>query len=356
MVNSRIKNAYNKLAQENLDALIVCCPANISYLLKFPSRDSYLLFSRQKNVYFTDSRYTEEAGRHLGGIAEIKKTNGSVFKAISSACCDLGLKRIGFEERYLPYAEYNKIHEGFKKKGAVVLVPTHSLIEEFRQIKDEGEIEKIKKAVKITLLALRFIEDFISAGKKEIEVVAELERFIRYHGADNSAFDIIVASGANSSFPHHIPSEKKIKNNEPVLVDIGIDYMGYKSDLTRVFFLGKITSLAQKIHDIVLQAQERAINKVKPDCPIAGIDKASRQYITQKGYGAFFGHNTGHGIGLEIHEEPHISGNQNSLLRPGMVFTIEPAIYLPRKFGIRIEDMVLVTKKGREILGGTIHK
>lgn len=353
-MNSRIKNLYAELEQQSLDGLIVSQPANISYLTKYPSRDSYLLVSKKGNIYFTDSRYIEEAKPAMKGIASLRKVNGSVFRLIADACLALRLGRLAFEERYLPFAEYKKIKDGLGKK--TVLVPAHSLIEELRQLKEPEELDKLRKAIAITAKAFKFIENYISPGKTEIEVAGELERFIRYQGASGASFDIIVASGANSSQPHHISSQKKLKKNEPVLVDMGVDYLGYKSDLTRVFFLGKIKVLAHKIYDITLKAQAMAIEKVKPGENAATIDKAGRGYITQKGFGEFFGHNLGHGVGLEVHEAPYISGKENIPLKPGMVFTVEPAIYLPNKFGIRIEDMVLVTKDGPEVLSGAIHK
>ncbi len=353
-MNSRLKNIYATLEKEGLDGLIVSSPSNISYLTKFSSRDSYLIVSPKKNIYFTDSRYTEEAKAGLKKVFTLAKINGSVFKLIADACLSLGLRAIGFEERHLPFAEYKRIKEGLKKRAD--LIPTHGLIDELREIKDAEELKKIKKAIEITALALKFIENFILPGKKEIEVEAELERFIRYHGATNSAFDIIVAAGANSCFPHHNPHATKIKKGESVLIDIGVDYEGYKSALTRIFFLGKINAYARKIYDIVLEAQGRAIRKIKPGCLINEIDAAARQYIARKGYGGFFGHNLGHNIGLDIHEEPAISGKETAKLKPGMVFTVEPAIYLPHKFGIRIEDMVLVSEKGCEVLSGAVHK
>jgi len=187
-------------------------------------------------------------------------------------------------------------------------------------------------------------------------VVGEIERFIRYHGASDKAFDIIVASGPNSSFPHHIPSQRKLKKDEPVLIDIGVDYQGYKCDLTRIFFLDRIKGLNLKIYDIVREAQGRAIGKVGPGCKISEIDKASRQYIAEKGYAERFCHNLGHGIGLDVHEAPQISSGEDAFLETGMVFTVEPGIYLPNKFGIRIEDMILVTQEGNEVLSGSIHK
>ncbi|MFA5145217.1 MAG: Xaa-Pro peptidase family protein [Candidatus Omnitrophota bacterium] len=353
-MNSRLKNIYTKLEQQRLDGLIVSLPVNITYLTKYQSRDSYFLVSRKKNTYFTDSRYIEEAKLALKGAASLRKVNGSVFKLIARDCLDKRLGRVAFEERYLPFAEYKKIKEYLGKK--TLLVPAHGLIEELRQVKEPEELEKIRKAIAITDKALLFIKGFIAPGKKEIEVAGEAERFIRYQGASEASFDIIVASGPNSSFPHHIPSERKIRNNEPVLVDIGVEYQGYKSDLTRVFFLGKINVLAKEIYDIVLEAGARAIRKIKPGEKMSSVDRAGRQYIGQKGFGGFFGHSLGHGVGLEVHEAPHISKDNEDRLKQGMVFTVEPAVYLPGKFGIRIEDMVLTTNDGCEVLSVAVNK
>lgn len=353
-MNSPVKSIYVQLKKTNLDGLIVSSPSNISYLTNFTSRDSYLIISKKQNIYITDSRYIQEVKKKLDKSFTLKKIRGCVFKLIADTCRKLELKRLGFEERYLAFGEYKKINQNLGKR--IDLIPTHSLIENPRQIKSPEELAKIRKAIRITVRALRFIEKFISPGKKEIEVAAQLERFIRYNGARASAFDIIVAAGANSSFPHHPTSQGRIKNNEPVLVDLGVNYQGYKSDLTRVFFLGKITPLIRRIYDIVAQAQYQAIRKIRPGVNINKIDAAARQYITRKGYGRFFCHNLGHGIGLDTHEEPHISSKENNKLKPGMVFTVEPAIYLPDKFGIRIEDIVLVTKEGAKVLSGSLHK
>ncbi len=352
-MNECIKDVYAQLEQRKLDGLILSLPANISYLTGFISYDAYLVISKKDNIYITDSRYTEAAKKSLKGCI-VQKANGSIFKAIAGACISLGLGSVGFEERYMPFAEYNKIKEGLGKVSR--LIPTHSLVEHPRQVKSARELVIIRKALQITVKAFKFIKDFVVPGRREIEVAAELERFIRYNGAYSASFDTIVASGPNSSFPHHRTSQRKIQNNEPVMIDFGVDYLGYKTDLTRVFFLGKITTLARQVYGIVIEAQQRAINKIKPYAGTDIIDKAARQHITQKGYGGFFGHNLGHGVGLEIHEGPAISGKEAGQLEPGMVFTVEPAIYLPGKFGIRIEDMVLVTRKGCEVLSGSLDK
>lgn len=353
-MNHRLRNIYSALKQRKLDALLVCWPANISYLTQSQSRDSYLLVSHKENVYFTDSRYSQEAKFFLKSNAKLKECNGSVFKDIAQTILRFKLKKVGIEERYLPTAEFAKIKE--HGRGAFDLIPTHSIIEDKRQVKETCELLKLQKAARITALALEYIKQFLVPGVKEIEIVGELERFIRYQGARASAFDIIVASGPNSSCPHHLSGERKLKNNEPVLIDFGVDYQGYKSDLTRVFFLGKINILARKVYDIVLKAQELAIARIRPGAELAEIDGVARDYIAKKGYAKNFTHNLGHGFGLEVHEDPRISGNEAAALKPQMTFTVEPGIYLPGKFGIRIEDMILVTKKGCAVLSGSINK
>ncbi len=352
-MNPSIASLIDKLDSINLDGLILSNPFNISYLAGYRCRDSYLLVSRKKNIYITDSRYTLEAGKFLKEF-EIAEINGSFFKVIASACRGLSLKKVGFEERYMPFAEYKRIQ---KELGSFSkFIPTHSLVEDLRQVKSDLEIAKMRKATEITVSALKYIKTRLRPGQKEIEVAGELERFLRYKGANGSAFDIIVASGPNSSFPHHISSQRKMRKGEPVLIDIGADFDGYKSDLTRVFFMGKITPLFKKIYDIVLQANKLAIAKIKPAASIKEIDASARNFIADKGYGGFFSHSLGHGVGLEIHEDPHISIKSQDFLHKGMLFTVEPAIYLPGKFGVRIEDLVLVGSKGAEVLSGTLNK
>ncbi|MDD5596012.1 MAG: M24 family metallopeptidase, partial [Candidatus Omnitrophica bacterium] len=160
----------------------------------------------------------------------------------------------------------------------------------------------------------------------------------------------------NSSFPHHLSSQRKIKNHEPVLIDLGVDYLGYKSDLTRVFFLGKISTLVKEVYAIVKEAQAKAIKRIKAGVPTKTIDVAARSFIAEKGFAQAFSHSLGHGVGLEIHEAPGISAKDENILRQGMVFTVEPGIYLPGKFGIRIEDMVIVTRKGVDLISGSLNQ
>jgi Xaa-Pro aminopeptidase len=350
----RLRKLYAGLKKAGLDGLIVSSGENIAYLTRHRSRDAYLLISQKKNIYFTDSRYIEEARKSLKGIT-LKEASGSPYKMIARSCVSSKLDCVGFEERYLTFSQYESLKKELSR-GGLALLPACGLIEKERQIKNKEELSRIKKATRITIEALRFIKDFIKPGLRETEIAGELERFIRYNGGYSSAFDIIVASGANSSFPHHLTSQKKISRGEPVLIDIGVDYEGYKSDLTRVFFSDKINSTFRKVYSIVQKAQDRAIKAIKPGVFINKIDAAARQYIAQRGYGGFFSHSLGHGIGLAIHEEPRISQKDQGILKTGMVFTLEPAIYLPGKFGVRIEDMVLVTRKGCEVISGTLNQ
>lgn len=349
-----LRDFVKSLRPSGLDGFIISSPSNLSYLTGYFNPDAYLLASSKGNIYFTDSRYAQSAKETLKGLLSVRIANGTVFSSIPRACSELGLKRIGFEERHLPYAEYKIIKQSLKLRS--ILVPTYGVIEGMREIKNPEELSKIRKALKITALALEFIKDFIHSGLSEAEAAAELERFIRYQGARGSSFDIIVAYGPNSAYPHHNPTAKRLGSTSNVLVDLGVDYLGYKSDLTRVLFLGKINVLARRVYALVARAQEIAIKMVKPGVSIGSIDAASRKYIASKGYGNNFIHSLGHGVGLDIHEGPNIHSKNEGLLKEGMVFTVEPAIYLPGKFGIRIEDMVLVTKNGCEVLSGAVNK
>jgi len=353
-MNSRIRSICAKLKGHGLDSLVLFSPANISYLTGYRSRDSYLVVSKKGSLYITDSRYTEEARVRLKGLLRVRQIKDSFSKTLASTCSEFGFKRLGFEERYLSFADYRKISRGLGK--GTKFVPVWGLVEDPRRIKGADELKKIRKATSIAVAALRFAAKLIARGRREVEIAAEIERFIRYNGASMGSFDLIVASGANSAFVHHLTSGRKLGSNEPLLIDMGVDYYGYKSDLTRVFFSGKITLLIRRVYNIVREAQARAISKIRPGIKVKEIDAAAREYIAAEGYGSFFGHNLGHGVGLEVHEAPAISPKSEQELKAGMVITIEPGIYLPGKFGIRIEDMVLVTRDGCEILSQGLDK
>jgi Xaa-Pro aminopeptidase len=342
------------MKQQGIDGLLINLPANITYVTGYISRDSWLILLKDGGIYITDARYTEEAKKNLKPAFIVRYSQYSLADTVAAVIKELRIKRLGFEEKYLTTYAYQKLKSKLAKTAT--LTPTQGIIESFREVKDPREIEKIKKATQIAVKALKFIKNYIVPGAKEIEIAGEIERFIRYNGAQGVSFEIIVASGPNSSFPHHKTSSRKICRNEPVLIDMGVEYCGYKSDLTRVFFSGRINPLVRKVYDIVAQAQELALKAIKPAAKINKVDLAARQYIAQKGYGGFFNHSLGHGVGLEIHESPRIQPKEGRRLKKGMVFTVEPAVYIPGEFGIRIEDLVVVTKKGVRILSGTLDK
>lgn len=350
-MNSRVKKIQSKLAELTLEGLLVTDPNNISYLADYKCRDAYVLITPDQALYLTDGRYIQEMRRNLSGfrIIDIKPS----FSAVLDRLCKHGkISRLGFEETYMTHGFYRKLSQSLRAR----LVPQSGIIEAFREVKDTGEIGKIRSATRIAVQAYGYIQDILKPGIKEIEVAGEIERFIRFEGASCASFDIIVASGPNAALPHYQTGERKLKAAEAVLIDMGVEYRGYKSDLTRVFFLGKINTLITRVYRIVRSAQAAALAAVRPGARISSIDRAARDYIASKGFGKYFVHSLGHGVGLQVHEAPYISATVEQVLRPGQVFTIEPGIYIPGKFGIRIEDMVLVTSKGCEVLSGSLNK
>ena len=352
MHSSRLSSLSEKLQVSSLDGFLASKEANVSYLTAYTSRDSYLLVSPKASYYITDFRYLEEARENIKGVKVLGYKN--LFKDIAVLAKKLKIRRLGFEAKSLNFAEYSRIKEYLSPK--IKLIDTFNLVESLRQIKSPEEIGCLKEAIRITAKAFSFLKSYLRPGLKELEIAAELERFIRFEGAKTSAFSIIVASGPNSSLPHAPISERKLKTNDSILIDMGVEASGYKSDLTRVFLLGRITLAQYKIYKIIQEAQNKAIEAIKPNVQINTLDQAARKFIAKSGYGKYFGHSLGHGIGLEVHEEPSISSKNKSPLKEGMVFTIEPGIYIPGRFGIRLEEMVLVNKKGAEVLSGAIDK
>lgn len=351
-MDSRLSQFLQKLKSGSLDGFLVSRQPNISYLCRYQSRDSYLLVSRKRSYFLTDFRYKEEAEKNIQGARVFQYKN--LFKDIARLAKKLKVRRLGFESRGVQFAEYAKIKEELGPK--IKLIDTFNVIEAQRAIKGPDELRDIRKAIRITACSFRFLKEILRAGQSELRIAGELERFIRYQGARAGAFNIIVTSGPNSSFPHAPISTRILKSGDCVLVDMGVEVNGYKSDLTRVFFLDKMTTFQRKIYKIIREAQGLAIEAVRPGRKIQEVDRAARSFIASRGYGRYFGHSLGHGVGLEVHEEPSISSKNKSPLKEGMVFTLEPGIYLPGRFGIRLEDMVLVTKKGCEVLSGAVDK
>ncbi len=348
-MNTRIRKLIGSFQEYHIDAFLVTKDINIQYLTRFPACESWMLVSPQGSFYITDFRYVLEAKEGLKGV-KIYPYAKSIYSAVAELAGRLKFKKIGFDSRHLNVSQY----ENFKKSVAhLKFVKADHLVERLREIKDADEIQKIRQALKIHGQALRFLKKIIKPGVSEQGVLRQLEDFVRERGVGFS-FSPIIASGPNSCYPHAKVTGRKMRLNESVLVDIGIDVGGYKSDLTRIFFLGRIPEPVERAYTYVRRAQQEAIQKIRAGIAASEVDKAARQYLKTQKLDKFFGHALGHGVGLEIHESPRLSQTDPAILKEGMVVTVEPAVYIPRQFGIRIEDMVLVKKKNCEVLSANI--
>ncbi|ASS98889.1 Xaa-Pro dipeptidase [Geobacillus thermocatenulatus] len=333
------------LEEQHLDGLLVTNGYNRRYLTGFTGTAGAVLVSRQGAVLVTDFRYVEQASRQAQGF-EVVQHSGPIIEEIANQVKRLGIKRLGFEQEHVTYAAYKSYEEAIRAE----LVPTSWLVEKLRLIKSEAEIKILKEAAEIADAAFSHILSFIRPGVKEIEVANELEFFMRKQGASSSSFDTIVASGYRSALPHGVASEKTIERGELVTLDFGAYYKGYCSDMTRTVAVGDISAELRTIYDIVLEAQQRGMNGLKAGMTGKEADALTRDYIREKGYGDYFGHSTGHGIGLEIHEGPTLSFRSDVVLEPGMVVTVEPGIYIPGLGGVRIEDDTVINADGNEAL------
>ncbi|MBN1405464.1 MAG: aminopeptidase P family protein [Candidatus Omnitrophica bacterium] len=345
-MNPSAKKLRIKLKAEKIDALFVSYAPNVSYISGFEGKDSCLIIGRDgTDLFITDFRYYEQAKKEVKGY-EVICLNAPIAAAIKGIIKKYKFKKLGFESGRISFDRYKSFRLGLN----CALKPVSGLIEQMRLIKSGEEIEKIRKSVKAAKSALNETVKYIKPGMSELEVAGFLEWKLRSAGAQEMSFNTIVASGTNSSMPHAIPTAKKIKKREPIIMDCGCLINGYNSDLTRTILLGRIDAQFKYIYNTIIEAQNRAISSVRPGKTASSIDNAARRYIKQIGFGRYFGHSTGHGVGCEIHEAPSISAKNKHLLKPGMVFTIEPGIYIPGWGGVRMEDIVVVTKKSHEVL------
>jgi Xaa-Pro aminopeptidase len=348
-MNTRLKNLVEDFSRhKNIDALLIVNDNNIRYLTKFWACESWLLVTRSKAFYITDSRYILEARQGLKGIA-VKQYSQMPYAVLCELCKQYKIKRLGFDEKHTSFASWKKLREFFPRKPK--LIPATGLVESLREIKDEGEIAQIKACLKLHFKAIDFMKKVVKPGLTERQVALKLESFIKSHGAEFS-FAPIIASGPNSCYPHARVTDRVLRNNEAVLMDFGIDLNGYKSDLTRNFFLGRIAPRVKQVFDALTLAQREAISLIKPGISSAAVDVQARKVLRKFGLAKYFGHSLGHGVGLDIHEAPRLSSRSTGILEAGMVVTVEPGVYIPGQFGIRVEDMVLVTNEGCEVLSG----
>ena len=346
-MNLRLKNLFKGFGKAGIDALLVSSWPNVSYVSGFKGTESWVWVSPRGLYFITDSRYSEQAESEAKGFKVILRDRQSVTEIVAGLCKKHGTRHLGFEAQIVTYAFFKALE---KRVGADKMKPTAGLVEELRLIKDAAEIRALRKSADIAVKGFHYVKHIARPGMKERDVQGRLEHYTKSLGSEKPSFDIIIAAGARSSMPHSQTNETLVKNNNILLVDMGVIYDGYCSDLTRPIFLGRMSRFHKKIYDIVWEAQRAGIKKAAPGVTCAEVDKACRDVIQKYGYADKFGHGTGHGVGLEIHEAPNVGGRSETVLKPGMVITVEPGIYLPGKFGVRIEDMVLITSKGNEVL------
>ena len=331
--------------QHGIDGILITSTYNRRYVTNFTGTAGVALITADKALFITDFRYTEQAEKQAQGF-EIVQHTGPIIQEVADQAKQLGIKKLGFEQDHMAYSTWKQHEDAIESE----LIPVSDLVEGMRLIKSEDEINIIKVAADIADAAFKHIIDYIKPGMAELEVANELEFFMRKSGAASSSFDIIVASGWRSALPHGVASDKIIETGDFVTMDYGALYNGYISDITRTVAVGEPSEKLREIYDVVLEAQLRAMNGIKPGMTGVEADALARDYITEKGYGEYFGHSLGHGIGLEVHEGPGLSSRSKAELKPGMVVTVEPGIYLPGVGGVRIEDDILITESGNETL------
>ena len=341
-MNSRLKLLRASLP-ETVDAILISKPENRAYLTGFTGSAGYVLVSRDRALILTDFRYAEQATEQAPDFT-VMDSAPSLPDALQQALGDNNVLRLGFESDFVTFS----IYQGFKEKLQVELLPLPGVVEKLRMVKDTEELSRMREAANIAQEALQLTLPKIRAGVTEAFVALELEIAMRRLGADRAAFDFIAASGPRSSLPHGRAGERVMQAGDFLTLDFGAMYNGYCSDMTRTFVIGAPTPEQVKIYSIVLEAQLAALSVIKPGLLGKDVDKVARDVITSAGYGERFGHGLGHGIGRAVHEGPSAGSKGEDVLRPNMVVTVEPGIYIPDWGGVRIEDMVVVTPEGCE--------
>lgn len=342
---NHFKKIASVLETHSLDAVLLTCEANRFYASGFHSfgTDGVAVVTRNRNYYFTDSRYTEAAARHVRD-AEIRQTDREhPYSALINEVIEKEhITRMGYEDEYMTAADFRR----FSEKLHCELVPATELLWTLRAVKDQAELECMIQAQRIAEKALADILGEIRPGVTEKEIAALLLYKMLHYGAEDKSFDPIVVSGANGSLPHGVPSEKPIQAGEFVTMDFGCKFGGYCSDMTRTVAVGHVTEEMETVYNTVLKAQLAGIAAAKADVTGAAVDGAARQVIADAGYGPYFGHSFGHSVGVEIHENPNATPSNSKPLPAGVVISAEPGIYLPGKLGVRIEDVIVITEQG----------
>lgn len=347
----RRQKIRQKMHEHGLDYFLVQSPANRYYLSGFELFDpqcnessGYLVISRDKTILMTDPRYVE-AGKQYFSVEDIFVYSRKKYEQINFFLKEKGISRLGFEPQWMNYEFYHSLKKEFE------LVPVKGLVEDLRFIKDNSEIELLRKSCRLNHKVFKLMENIIEPGLTEMELAWEAEKLFRENGASGLSFSTIVASGCRSALPHAIPQNIAITNKAPLLIDMGCRLEDYCSDQTRTFWVGdKPSDVYKKNKELVVAAQEKAINKITPGMPIKDAYGLVQSFFEKHGVADHFTHALGHGIGLETHEPPSVGPNSQGEFKPGMVISVEPGLYYPQWGGVRWEYMVLVTENGAEIL------
>ncbi len=341
----KLTKLREQMQKRELNSLLVTNPYNLRFITGFTGTAGLALITPNDAWFITDFRYTEQAGEQVKEFKVVQAQKG-LLDEVARIVQEAAVERLAFEQDYMTFATYSQ----YQEKLTATLEPVSGLIEQLRMVKAPEEIDVLKAAAKIADDAFEHICTYIKPGMTELQVSNELEFFMREQGATSSSFDIIVASGLRSALPHGVASDKKIEQGDLITLDFGALYQGYVSDITRTVAVGEPSDKLKEIYKIVLDSQVLALEKIKPGMTGIEADAIARDYIKSKGYGEAFGHSTGHGIGLEVHEGPGLSFRSETVLEPGMAVTVEPGIYLPGIGGVRIEDDILITETGNERL------
>jgi Xaa-Pro aminopeptidase len=347
----RHKSVRTALKELELDALMLTHAPDVSYLTNFSGDESVGIITAKDFHLVTDFRFKEQVELEAGWLT-MSLREGNMAEALAKALGNLKVKRVGFEANSTTVGQVDALNRALKEeKISLELVPLENVMANIRRVKDDTEVDLIRKSVAVAEEAFEAIRSEVKAGQTENYLAGLLGFELRSRGASDSSFPIIVATGANSSLPHYRPSETLVQRDQPVLIDWGAVYKGYCSDLTRTLMVGRVSAKMKEIYKVTLEAQKTAIEFLRPGITTKQADRVARDVIEKAGYGEQFGHGLGHGIGREVHELPSLrkTGAEEEL-RPGMIVTVEPGIYLPGEGGVRIEDDVLITHSGREVL------
>ena len=349
---NRRSNLQQKMAKDKIDAFLILNSTNLTYFTNFAGATALLIPNQGENILYVSAVNYEQAKAETRGLTvELLKRGENLIEKIANHVAPEKLAKLAVDTVSIEFWRALAKAVGGEEK----LEPASNFIRDLRKIKDQQEIQLIREACNLTNIGMQVAAQTVRPGVKEKEVAAEVEYAMRKKGSDGTAFDTIIASGASSAFPHGSCSDRTIQEGDLVVVDLGATYKFYRSDMTRTFVAGKASEKQRKIYETVRLAQQKAFENIKPDISAKEVDAAAREIIETAGFGEYFVHNLGHGVGLEVHEAPILSPDSKDILAVGNVVTNEPGIYLPGFGGVRIEDTVLVTADGAEKLTGGLY-